>query len=85
MANEKKLQGAGRGAAAAATAAPAGTHLSIRALSEGFRRAGRAWSVQAVLVPVEDFTTEQLEQLLAEPQLVVRPADAPAEHAGSGE
>lgn len=45
--------------------------LRIRALAEGFRRAGRAWSVQSVEVPAAEFTKAQIEQLRNEPQLVV--------------
>jgi len=49
------------------------THLQIRALVDGFRRAGRAWSKQETVVAVEDFTPAQVEALLAEPHLVVLP------------
>jgi len=49
------------------------THLQIRALVDGFRRAGRAWSKHETVVAVEDFTPAQVESLLAEPHLVVLP------------
>ncbi len=52
---------------------PIVTHLQIRALVDGFRRAGRAWSKQETVVAVEDFTPAQVEALLAEPHLVVLP------------
>lgn len=45
--------------------------LRVRALVDGFRRAGRAWSAQAVEVPAAEFTKAQIEQLRDEPQLVV--------------
>lgn len=52
------------------------SHLSIRALRAGFRRAGRAWPAEEVTVAVDEFTAEQVEQLLAEPMLVVMPIAA---------
>jgi len=45
--------------------------LRVRALAEGFRRAGRAWSVEAVDVPAAEFAKAQIEALRNEPQLVV--------------
>ncbi len=45
--------------------------LRVRALVEGFRRAGRAWGSQAVEVPAAEFTKAQVEALRNEPQLVV--------------
>jgi len=50
--------------------------LVVRSLSAGFRRAGRAWPVEEVTVSVDEFTVEQIEQLLAEPLLVVLPISA---------
>lgn len=52
------------------------THLTIHALRPGFRRAGRAWGTEEVTVAVADFSSEQLEALAHEPQLVVVPAAA---------
>ena len=49
------------------------SHLVIKSLRPGFRRAGRAWPAEEVTVAVEDFTAEQIEALLAEPLLVVIP------------
>lgn len=49
--------------------------LRVRASVEGFRRAGRAWSVEAVDVPVADFTKAQVEALRGEPRLVVVDAE----------
>lgn len=48
--------------------------LVVRSLSAGFRRAGRAWPAEEVTVAASEFTAEQIEQLLAEPMLVVLPA-----------
>lgn len=45
--------------------------FSVRALREGFRRAGRAWSKQAEIVNAADFSAEQWAQLQAEPLIVV--------------
>ena len=59
--------------------APGVTHLQVRSQVDGFRRAGRAWSVEPVTVPIEDFTNDQIEQLIAEPMLVVLPVTDPSE------
>lgn len=45
--------------------------LRVRALVNGFRRAGRAWSVESVDVPLADLNKVQVAQLRDEPQLVV--------------
>lgn len=45
--------------------------LRIHAKKAGFRRAGRAWGVAPVDLPVTDFNRQQLAQLRAEPLLVV--------------
>lgn len=47
------------------------THVQVRALRDGFRRAGRAWSTALVLVPIDEFSDEQIEQLATEPMLYV--------------
>lgn len=52
------------------------THLQVRALKAGFRRAGRSWPAEEVTVAAEEFTAEQIEQLLGEPNLVVVPVGA---------
>lgn len=49
--------------------------LRVRALVNGFRRAGRAWSVESVDVPLTDFNKAQVEQLRNERQLVVEDID----------
>ena len=76
----KNTQGNGKQKAAAVIDETV-THLQVRALSEGFRRAGRAWPATPVIVPVDEFDEAQIEQLLAEPMLVV----APVAEAGKGE
>ena len=43
----------------------------MRSLVAGFRRAGRAWPAEEVTVSADEFTAEQIEQILAEPMLVV--------------
>lgn len=53
------------------------THIHVRAFTDGFRRAGRAWPAEGVVVPVADFSADELEQLLRERALVVTPASAP--------
>lgn len=57
--------------AASGVVAKEATHLSVRALVNGFRRAGRAWSVEAEEVAISEFTDDQVAQLLAEPNLSV--------------
>jgi len=47
--------------------------LVVRSQVAGFRRAGRAWPAEEVTVSADEFTEEQIEQLLAEPMLVVLP------------
>lgn len=51
---------------------PAASRLVVRALKAGFRRAGRAWPAEEVTVSTDEFTGIELEQLLAEPMLVVQ-------------
>lgn len=49
--------------------------LLIAAAREGFRRAGRAWSVAPTMVALADLTADQIKQLRDEPALVVREID----------
>lgn len=63
----------GAGAVLQAGGEPVVTHLQVRALVAGFRRAGRAWPAEDVVVSVDEFTSAQIEQLLGESQLVVLP------------
>jgi hypothetical protein len=69
------------GAAAEPTANAANTVPGIRVAAKvaGFCRAGRAWSAEAVDVPVSDFAKEQLAQLRGEPKLVVVDIEVAAE------
>lgn len=50
------------------------THLVVQAKRDGFRRAGRAWPAEPTVVEIDDFTEEQVSDLLAETQLVVTPS-----------
>lgn len=45
--------------------------LVIVSRREGFRRAGRAWSVAPTTVPAGELTAEQFAALIAEPMLTV--------------
>ncbi len=38
---------------------------------DGFRRGGRAWTVAPTVVALAEFDKEQLEQIRAEPKLLV--------------
>lgn len=49
----------------------AATALIVSAKAEGFRRAGRRWTVEAQTVDIDDFSQEQIEALLGEPMLDV--------------
>lgn len=50
------------------------THLVVQAKRDGFRRAGRAWPAEQTVVPIDEFTEDQVRELLVEPQLVVVPS-----------
>lgn len=52
--------------------------LSVQAKREGFRRAGRAWSKEATVVPLTDLTEAEIEQLRSEPMLTVAEVEIPA-------
>ena len=57
--------------------------LRIAATRDGFRRCGRAWNRAPVDVDPSEFTEEQIEQLRADPSIIVTDAagleQAPAE------
>jgi hypothetical protein len=54
---------------------PNATHVLVRALHDGHRRAGRAWTAAEQRVSVEEFTDGQLQALTDDPRLVVAFAD----------
>lgn len=56
--------------------------LSVQSSREGFRRAGRAWSKEAVVVPLSELSEGQIEQLRNEAMLTVTETDIPAPEAG---
>lgn len=60
---------------AAKTGKPEGiqpTHVRVFALQEqGRHRAGRHWPPEEVILPIDDFTEEDLEKLLRDPKLSV--------------
>ena len=53
----------------------AAVRLSVRSRQAGFRRAGRAWPAEPVIVDIAEFTEAQLAQLKAEPMLIVEVAE----------
>lgn len=79
-----KAKGAAPAAAKtqAVTAADLGsvnaTHVVVRSLVPGFRRAGRAWPVEETTVPMDEFSAEELDSLLAETNLLVGFVELPA-------
>lgn len=50
---------------------PVAKALIVSAKAEGFRRAGRRWTVEAQTVDIADFSQAQVEALLGEPMLDV--------------
>lgn len=50
--------------------------LVVRSKVAGFRRAGRVWPAEEVTVDADEFTADQIKQLLADPMLVVLPVAA---------
>ncbi len=52
---------------------PVATHLAVSAKKAGFRRAGRAWGTEPTEVSIDEFTDEQIQQLLSDPMLTVLP------------
>lgn len=57
------------GAGETGSASPAIAALIIASKREGFRRAGRPWSVAPTTVPLAELTDDQVEMLYAEPML----------------
>lgn len=55
--------------------------LSVQASRDGFRRAGRAWSKEETVVPLNELTEEQIEQLKDEPALTVTEVEIDAPEA----
>jgi hypothetical protein len=45
--------------------------LRVTAKAEGFRRAGRTWPATPTELPLADFKKGEVEQLRAEPMLVI--------------
>lgn len=72
MAETKKTTNRTQAASPAVDAAV--THLFVQAKRDGFRRAGRAWPAEQTVVPIDEFTEDQVRELLSEPQLVVVPS-----------
>jgi hypothetical protein len=45
--------------------------IAVRSTVEGFRRAGRTWTVEETVLPVAEFSDAQIQALSSEPRLVV--------------
>lgn len=56
--------------------------IRIRALVDGFRRAGRAWSTRAEQFPAGTFPAEILDMLRAEPLILVEEDELVEDHVG---
>lgn len=56
--------------------------LSVQASREGFRRAGRAWGKEATIVPLNELTEDQIEQLKSDPALTVAEFELSSQQAG---
>ena len=48
-------------------------HYAISAVRDGFRRAGRAWSRTAEIVPAGELTPDELEALGSDPGITITP------------
>lgn len=53
---------------------PPASRIHVRAASDGYRRAGRAWTLAPQVVDIADLTAEQLAALHADPRITVEPA-----------
>jgi Mu-like prophage FluMu N-terminal domain len=53
--------------------------LKIVARKDSFRRCGRVFGAEPTVISLSDLTIEEVEQLQAEPQLVVVECDIPVE------
>lgn len=64
-----------------------GGQPAIRIVSkvEGFRRGGRSHGTKAVVHPLSEFTPVEIERILAEPLLIVEPANLTASTAEGAE
>lgn len=58
-------------------AGPAGKGLKVVPKKDGFRRAGRVFTGEGQVIPYEDLTEQEVEQLTTEPMLVVMEVDLP--------
>lgn len=75
----KKNESSAGAAPAAETKLAEATHLAVRARTDGFRRAGRAWPAADTVVPIGELSDGQVRQLMDEPLLLVTPVVPPAE------
>ena len=68
---------------AAANKTPTKTEkaLRVRSSADGFRRAGRAWTKEAAVVPLSELTKAEIEQIRNEPMLAVTEVEIPAQEA----
>lgn len=76
---EQTQEHAGAGETQFAQPDPIVTHFHIAALTDGFRRCGRAWPAAGVEVAAEDLAEGDIERLRAERELVVTPVVKAAE------
>lgn len=53
--------------------------VRVVAKRDGFRRAGRAWPASGAVVKRSEMTKKQLDELCAEPALVIQFTEIPAE------
>jgi hypothetical protein len=60
---------------AAAAAGPANKGLKVVCATEGFRRGGRAFGREAVIVPLSELSADQAQAILEEPRLAAVEVD----------
>lgn len=86
MATAKNAPRKAAAKAAAPVTKPAGDRQALKVVPKraGFRRAGYAFPDGETVIPLDELTDTQYEQLTTEPMLVTHLVDLPADEAGAG-
>lgn len=53
--------------------------LSVQSKRDGFRRAGRVWSKECIVVPLSELTKDEIKQIRNESMLIVEDIDVAAD------
>lgn len=86
MATAKNAPSKAASLATAPVTQPDGKRQALKVVPKraGFRRAGHAFPDGETVIPLDELTDTQYEQLTAEPMLVTHLVDLPADEAGTG-